>query len=145
MIMPLCVLLTAAQPPYGDYIGDPARPAAPRGAAAEPSPKPAPLPAPPPPPVTAREAGRRVPGAAPPAGKRWYALTSHPGFEGYGALNARGEVVVEWHRRAGAREAVAGPAPGVRGAAPSAPACANGQCPAQAYPYPYRRGLFPTR
>jgi hypothetical protein len=45
--------------------------------------------------------------------KTWHTLSSHPGYLGYGALNARGEVVVEFHCRAGSTEVVAGPAPSV--------------------------------
>ncbi|MDR3639510.1 MAG: hypothetical protein P4L84_37260 [Isosphaeraceae bacterium] len=132
-------LLLTSQLPYGDYIGDPEPRRAANRDAAEPSPKPAPLPAPPPSPSPRREAGRRVsPGEL--GAKQWYALTSHPGYEGYGARNERGEVVVEWHRRVGANELVPGPAPALPFGAPS---CPNGQCAAPTYTY--RRGFFGTR
>jgi hypothetical protein len=94
MIVQPLVLAIATQLPHAGSIGDPPRPRAVR---------PAPAPFGP---------------AGPP--KTWYALTSHPGYEGFGALNARGEVVVEWHRRAGSSAVVRGPAPD---------ACPNGLCP----------------
>lgn len=43
--------------------------------------------------------------------KSWHALSSHPGYLGYGALNARGEVVTEFHCRLGTSAVIAGPAP----------------------------------
>ena len=147
MITALLIAI-ASQLPYADYIGDPVPPRRTARGAAEPFPKPAPLPAPPPSLSLAREAGRRVSDGenraqVPPAGTQWYSLTTHPGYEGYGALNARGEVVVEWHRRAGSSDIRPGRVPDAAHAVTAIPSCANGQCAAPGYPG--RRGLLWTR
>jgi hypothetical protein len=61
----------------------------------------------------AEPATKRVvsPKPASPA-KRWYQLTNEPGVLGYGALNSRGDVIVEQRRR------MAAPVPG----------CVGGRC-----------------
>lgn len=141
------ILALTAQSPYADYIGDPSPPRGATGATrtengararsgllAAPSSRltstePAPLPASPPPPSPRREAGRRVSDAPAPV-KQWYSLTSHPGYEGFGAMNSRGQVVVEWHRRVGSSVLAPGPAPDVVVPVLGAPSCPNGQCPA---------------
>ena len=142
----VCVLTLIGPTAYGDYISDPrplCRPnmepgkskprlAAP-GSSRVTSSEPAPLPVSPPPSSPRREAGRRVSDAERTPVKAWYVLTSHPGYEGFGARNARGEVVVEWHRRIGTNVLEPGPVPDA-----AAPSCSNGQCPAPSYYVPRR-------
>jgi hypothetical protein len=72
-----------------------------------------------------------VDGVAPTKG--WYRLTNEPGTIGYGALNPRGEVVVE------IRRAVVTPVP-IGAPAPRPTSCGPNGCPA-----PQRRGPFRRR
>lgn len=67
--------------------------------------------------------------------KGWYQLTNEPGTWGFGALNERGEVVVEQRRFVASR------APVVIQRFP-VPACPNGQCPTTTYS---RNGRFGRR
>ncbi len=43
--------------------------------------------------------------------KSWRPLSSHPGYLGYGSLNASGQLVVEWHVREGSTDVRAGRVP----------------------------------
>jgi hypothetical protein len=65
--------------------------------------------------------------------KGWYRLTNEPGTIGYGALNERGEVVVEIRRAVVTPVSIGGPAPRLT-------ACGPNGCPA-----PQRRGPLRRR
>jgi len=166
-MLTLLLLGIFTQTPYGDYIGDPkptpepASPSARSGAAARPTPGggAAALPSACPtegchcddcrcqacacglarPKAVALDFKPEPKRTAPPDDRRWFPLSTHPGYYGFGRLNGAGQVVVEQHRFGAGGDVRPGPAPSV---APvlAVPSCANGQCAAPTYPY--RRGPF---
>src|SRR5690348_3533182 len=50
--------------------------------------------------------------------RQWFPLSSHPGYYGYGRLNAAGELVVEWHCYGRGGQVTRGPVPELFVAAP---------------------------
>ena len=84
--------------------------------------------------------------------RQWWALTTHPGYYGFGRKNAAGAVVSEFHRFGEYGEIRPGPAPD--SAQPRQPAafasppaaqggCAGGQCGAAGFYY--QRGFLGFR